>query len=306
MGRSLVPRWFAFVAALALTVAACGGAGDALPDGSPAGTGFPVEAAGVTIPAAPQRIVSASASHTEVLYAIGAGPSVVATDLFSNYPPEAERTEKIDAFNLSVEAVAALDPDLVILAFDPGGAVDALSGLGIPTLLFDPPIAIDDVYAQIATLGRATGRDDEAASLVARMRNGIERVAATRAGSETLTYYHELDPTLYSVASGTFIGSLYGLLGLESIVAATDADPLGYAQLSAEFVLDADPDFVFLADTRCCGESAATVAARPGWDQLSAVREGRVVELDDDVASRWGPRLVDFLTAVAEAVGGAS
>jgi iron complex transport system substrate-binding protein len=265
-----------------------------------------VEVGGVTIPAAPERIVSASASHTEILYEIGAGPFVIATDLFSNHPPEAEQTEKIDAFNLNVEAVAALDPDLVVLAFDPGGALDALSGLGIPTLLFDPPVTLSDVYSQVTSLGAATGHTEGAASLVAGMEDGIARVAASREGEAAFTYYHELDPTLFSVASGTFIGSLYGLLGLESIVAPSDADPLGYAQLTAEFILEADPDFIFLADTRCCGESAATVAARPGWDALSAVREGRVVELDDDIASRWGPRLVDFLTVVADAVGGSS
>jgi iron complex transport system substrate-binding protein len=295
-----------FGAAVLLLVAGCAGGEPASPeDGGPqAGAGFPVDVAGVTVPAQPERIVSASASHTEILYSIGAGGSVVATDLFSNYPPEAEETEKIDAFNLSVEAVAALDPDLVILAFDPGGAVDALSSLGIPTLLFDPPVTLSDVYSQIATVGTATGRVDEAESLAAEMEEGIERVAIP--GDRTLTYYHELDPTLFSVASGSFIGSLYGLLGLESIVAPAEADPLGYAQLTAEFILDTDPDFIFLADTRCCGESAATVAARPGWDALNAVREGRVVELDDDVASRWGPRLVEFLTVVAEAVGGSS
>lgn len=300
-------RWIALaVAVLVGSAAGCGGQA-ATPDGVPQpGAGFPVEVAGATIAAPPERIVSASASHTEILFAIGAGDSVVATDLFSNYPSQAEETEKIDAFNLSVEAVAALDPDLVILAFDPGGAVDALSGLGIPTLLFDPPVTLSDVFAQITTLGTATGRSDEAGSLAAEMEGEIERIAASREGGAAFTYYHELDPTLFSVASGTFIGSLYGLLGLESIVGPGDADALGYAQLTAEFVLDADPDFVFLADTRCCGESAATVAARPGWDALSAVREDRVVELDDDVASRWGPRLVDFLAFVAEAVGGSS
>lgn len=300
-----MPRRLVLAAALALLIAGCGGGDSAPPDETQAGAGFPVVVAGVTIPAEPQRIVSASASHTEILYAIGAGGAVVATDLFSNHPPEAEETEKIDAFNLSIEAVAALDPDLVILAFDPGGAVDALSGLGVPTLLFDPPVTLSDVYSQVTTLGTATGRAPEAAALAAEMEEGIERVAASRAGSEPLTYYHELDPTLFSVASGTFIGSLYGLLGLQSIVAPEDADALGYAQLSAEAILDADPDFIFLADTRCCGESAASLAARPGWDALSAVREGRVVELDDDIASRWGPRIVDFVTAVAEAVGGA-
>ncbi len=127
-------------------------------------------------------------------------------------------------------------------------------------------------------------------------------MASIPAFDDAPTFYHELDPTFYSVTSSTFIGEIYGLLGLVDIADAADPDGYGYPQLSAEYIIEQDPDFIFLADTKCCGQNAETVAARPGWDRLTAVEEGRIVELDDDVASRWGPRIVDLLATVAEAV----
>ena len=291
------------VCLLSLAAAACGGApGEAAATAPPEG-GFPVEVDGTLIPAAPQRIVSASASHTEILFALGAGERVVATDQFSNFPPEAEATAKLDAFNLGVEAVAALSPDLVVLSYDPGDLRAGLAALGIPTLLFAPPFDLEDVYGQVRALGTATGLEAEAEALVADTAAAVARVVSSLPPREaSLTYYYELDPTLYSLTSGTFVGGLLSLLGMESIADAADSAGTGYPQLSAEFVLAADPDFVFLADTRCCGQTPETVAARPGWATLQAVAAGRVVALDDDVASRWGPRLVELVEAVVAAV----
>jgi iron complex transport system substrate-binding protein len=120
--------------------------------------------------------------------------------------------------------------------------------------------------------------------------------------SEPPTYYHELDSSFFSVTSGTFIGQVYAMAGLENIADVAEGAETLYPQLSAEFIIDSDPDLIFLADTKCCGESLETVTARPGWDQLTAVANGDVVELDDDVASRWGPRVVDFLAIIVDEV----
>lgn len=281
---------------LTLTLAACGG------EPTPS---FPVEVEGTRIPAAPQRIVSASASHTEMLYAIGAGAEIVATDQFSDYPEPAAATSKLDAFNLGVEAVASFDPDLVILSYDPGDLQAGLTALGIPTLLLAPPTTLEDVYGQIEALGEAAGHPAEALALVAEMTEEVDRiVGAVPERPAPPTYYYELDPTFYSLTSGTFIGGLLDLLGLENIADAAD-DGTGYPQLSPEYVLAADPEFILLADTRCCEQSASTVAERPGWGALQAVSAGRVLELDDDVAQRWGPRVVELLAVVAEGVYGA-
>ncbi|HDK45551.1 MAG TPA: ABC transporter substrate-binding protein, partial [Actinobacteria bacterium] len=212
----------------------------------------------------------------------------------------------LTGFSPNVEAIAAYEPDLVVITFDPGDLVASLDSLGIPVLLEPAAASIEDVYDQIRQLGTATGHQQEALQLLDRMDSEIEltllEAAPPTSQGENLTYYFELDPTYYSVTSTTFIGQLVGMLGLENIADPADADGFGYPQLSAEYILDADPDLIFLADTKCCGQSPETVAERPGWDNLTAVAEGNVFALDDDMASRWGPRIVDFLAAIADAV----
>ena len=257
----------------------------------------------LTLASQPERIVSLSATATEMLFAMSAGSQVVAVDEFSNYPAEAPITG-LSGFQPNIEAIAEFTPDLVVIAFDPGDLATGLTALGIPTLVANAANNLDDTYDQIDLLGRLTGRDAEAAALIAEMKTRIaDIVSELPAIDGTITYYHELDPTLYTATSATFAGEIYALLGLANIADAADSSGFGYPQLSAEYLIEQDPDFIFLADTKCCAETAATLAARPGWDQLTAVSSGRVIELDDDIASRWGPRVVDyFLEMIAEAV----
>ena len=297
----------ALVAVVALVAAACGVSTPpptTVVPGDP-GVGFPVEVSGVRIEQRPTRIVSASASHTEMLYAIGAGDQVAATDVFSDYPQEAAETEKIDAFNLSVEAVAALRPDLVIISFDPGDVVAGLAAIGVPTLVFDAPASLEEAYSQMIFVGQATGHGPEAATLVAMVSGEIDAILAQVPRLDApLTYYYELDPSYFSLTSSTFIGTVFAAMGMLSIADPADAAGFGYPQLSAEFILEQDPDFVVLADIKCCSMSLQAIAERPGWSLLTAVQSGSVIELDDDIASRWGPRLIDLVAAVAaEAFG---
>lgn len=256
----------------------------------------------------PERIVSISPTATEMLFAMGAGDRVVAVDVGSDYPEQAPVSE-LDGFNPNVEAIAGYEPDLVVMSYDPGDVVDGLTALGVESLVQSAAASLDDVYAQISELGQAAGRPDEAEALAAEMRAAIDDLATGAAADGAgLTYYHELDSTYYSVTASTFVGGIYSLFGLENIADAADADgsAFGYPQLSDEYIIDADPDLIFLADTVCCGQNASTVAARPGWDGLSAIVNGNVVELNDDIASRWGPRLVDFVAAIAEALADAA
>jgi len=189
------------------------------------------------------------------------------------------------------------------MSYDPGDVASGLAALGIPVIMQFTALSIADVYDQIRTLGAATGHAAAAAELIGNMQETLSELHTELAGrAEPLTYYHELDNTLYSVTSSTFIGELYSVVGLENIADPADEAGYGFPQLSAEFLLQADPDFIFLADTKCCGQNAATAAARPGWSELSAVKAGRVIELDDDVASRWGPRIIDFLEIIVEAI----
>ena len=266
---------------------------------------FPVtvEAANgpITIEALPGRIVSLSPTATESLFAIGAGDQVVAVDDQSTYPEDAPVSD-LSGFSPNVEAIVAYDPDLVVISFDPGDLISSLDGLGIPVILQPAATTFDDVYTQIEQLGAATGHIGDAAALVANMQQDIDAAVAGAPDDVNLTYYHELDPTLYTVTSSTFIGQVYGLFGLTNIADPVDTDGYGYPQLSSEYIIDQDPDLIFLADTICCGQSPETVAARPGWDSLTAVVDGRVVPLDDDIASRWGPRLSEFVQQIAEAI----
>jgi iron complex transport system substrate-binding protein len=248
--------------------------------------------------------VSLSPTLTEMMFAIGAGDDLVAIDEYSNYPPEAlELPHELSGFEPNVEAIAGYEPDVVLISGDFTGLGDQLEPLDIE--VWDGPAAVtlDDTYAQIEGLGELTGNQEEAAAVVAEMTSAIDAIVAElpEPSSEPLTYYHELDPDLFTATSNTFIGSVYGLLGLDNVADAA-ADETDYPQLNAEFLITADPDLVFLADTICCGESGETVAARPGWETLTAVQTGAVIEMDDDIASRWGPRIVDYLASAAEAV----
>ncbi len=253
--------------------------------------------------AVPVAIISLSPTATEMLYAIGAGDQVLAVDDFSNYPVEAaEKMQGLSGFEPNVEAIAGLEPDLVVTDGTNPDLLAQLDSLGIAHWEGFAATSFDDVYAQIEQLGAATGHTAEAAGLVGRMQTEVD---AVRAGlptlDEPLTYFHELDPTYFSVTSSTFIGAVYGELGLVNIADEAGSDS-PYPQLNAEYIIDADPDLIFLACTLYCGTTAASVAERPGWEGLAAVATGGVIEMDDDIASRWGPRIVEYLQAVGEAV----
>lgn len=255
----------------------------------------------VTIAKRPERIVSLSPTATEMLYAIGAGDQVAAVDDQSNYPPEAPKTS-LSGFKPNVEAIVAAKPDLVVVGNDLDDVVSGLNKVGVPVLLQPAAVRLEDTYDQITDLGAATGNADKAGEVVQEMTRRLDELVAAAPKDTGLTYYHELDNTPYSVTSKTYLGQIYGLFGLKNIADEAPDAAGGYPKLSTEFIAKADPDLIFLADTKCCGQSAAALAERPGWSGLSAIKKGRVIELDDDIASRWGPRVVDLVQAVSEAV----
>jgi iron complex transport system substrate-binding protein len=250
----------------------------------------------------PHRIVSLSPTATETLFAIGAGKQVIAVDDQSDYPKQAPRT-KLSGFTPNVEAIAGYHPDLVVVSYDPNGLSGSLRRLGIRVLVEDAAKTLDEAYAQMNQLGRVTGHPAAARALVTRIKKRIgELVAKGTRRARGLSVYHELTPDLYTATSKTFIGQIYSLFGLKNIADPADKDGSGYPKLSAEYVVSANPDIVVLADVRCCGQSLRTVAARPGWRNVSAVRTATVVRIDDSIASRWGPRIVNFVRAVAAAL----
>jgi len=244
--------------------------------------------------AIPHRIVSLSPTVTEDLFAIGAGKQVVAVDQDSDYPKRAPRTS-LSGLSPNVEAIANYHPDLVVISYG-GPYIRQLENLGIRVV--DEPAArtIIGAYQEIKQLGRITGHPARATSLVGSMARQLRAIVASVPRSQRhLRVYDELDPTYYSATSRTFIGRIYGLFGFRNIADAADKEHTGYPQLSAEYILKANPQLVVLAD----GVKPARVAARPGWRTIAAVKDHRVVSVNEDIASRWGPRIVDFARAVA-------
>lgn len=269
--------------------------------------GFPVtvmdDLGQVTIEERPESIVSLSTVATEMLFAVGAGQQVVAVDDQSNYPPEAPMTD-LSGFTPNVEAILSYEPDLVFISYDPGELVASLDAAGVPVLSYGSAFTIDDTYRQIEAIGTATGNVDEAQILNEQIRTDLDEIVADAPEvPEGTDYYHEVENTFYTATSTTFIGQIYAMFGLENIADPADEDgsAFGFPQLSGEYIVEADPDLIFLGDV-LYGESAETVAARPGWDVMTAVQEGAIVELDSDVVSRWGPRVVDFAQSVSDAL----
>jgi iron complex transport system substrate-binding protein len=297
-------RRLALAAAL-LVVALVPAAGGTAASGATSAAPFPATVTAgngkVTVSKRPVRIVSLSPTATETLFALGAGSQVVAVDDQSDYPKSAPKTG-LSGYTPNVEAIAGYRPDLVVVAADPKDLVSALTRLGIPVLYHKPASTIPGAYQQIRQLGTVTGRGPQAARVVARMKARIAAIVAKRKPSaQGLSVYHELDPSFFSATSGTFVGRVYALFGLKNVA---DAAPGGsdYPQLSPEFIVASNPELVVLADSICCGQTAATVASRPGWTGIKAVRSRSIVRVDDSVASRWGPRLVDFVRAVGTAL----
>ena len=295
--------WLAATAATAIALTACGTTSSATPSTSTTAH-FPVtiigtNGASATIARQPKRIVSLSATATEMLFAIGAGGQVVAVDDQSNYPANAPKT-KLSGFQPSIEAIASYTPDLVVAVDDAGGLVHGLGALSIPVLIETAAKNVDESYKQIEQLGAATGHVADAATLEKTMRSDLAAIVASiPKPARQLKVYHELDDTYYSATSATFIGQVYALLGLKNIADGATASSGDYPQLSAEYIVSSSPDLIVLADTKCCHQDLGTVSARPGWSSISAVRKGQVINVDDDIASRWGPRVVEFLRALA-------
>jgi iron complex transport system substrate-binding protein len=298
--RSFVHLAVAALAALAVAVSGASA-------GSTAPGAFPVTVIGsngkVTVSKRPTRIVSLSPTATETLFAIGAGRQVVAVDDQSDFPKAAPKTS-LSGFTPNVEAIAAYRPDLVVIAYDPKGLSGALNRLGITVLHQDGAKTFKGAYQQIRQLGLVTGRESRATRLISTMRSRIAKIVAdAKKARSGLTVYHELTPDLYSATSKTFVGQVYTALGLRNIAdAVPDSFGTGYPQLSSEYVVSTSPDLIVLADTVCCGQKPSTVAGRPGWDRISAVRTGSIVRVHDSIASRWGPRLVDYFRAMSAAL----
>lgn len=251
-----------------------------------------------------QRIVSLSPTATEMLYAIGAGDQVVALDSLSTFPAEtASKVTKMSAYEPSAEAILGFTPDVVLISNDMNKITEQLTAANPEIQVWTGAAAatIDDVYKQITELGELTGHASDAAELISSMTARIAKATEGVAAPMDSSYFYELDNTLYSVTSNTFVGALLKPFGITNIADGVE-EGNDYPQLNAEAIVKGNPAVIFLADTKCCATSAAELAKRAGWADIAAVKSGNVVELDDDVASRWGPRVVDLVEQFSAAI----
>ena len=250
-----------------------------------------------------QRVVSMAPSNTEILFAIGAGNQVVGRDTLSDFPEEAKKLPDIgstfDALN--TEQIVSLEPDLVLAAeINTPEQVKQLQDLGLTVYYLKNPLTLEEMYGNLEIVAQLTGYEKEAASLIDSLKKRVavvdEKIAPI---SSRPNVFYELDATdpakPYTAGRGTFITQLIERAGGHNIAADLD----GYPQISLEQVVSADPSFIILGDARY-GVSAETIAQRPGWENLSAVKNGKVLPFNDDLVSRPGPRLVDALEALAK------
>lgn len=296
----------AALGATALLLTGCAGedsAGESGPAPS-ASEAYPVTVGNLTLERRPERIISLTPTATEMLFAIDAGPQVVAVDDQSTYPADAPKSD-LSGFKPSAEAIAAKNPDLVVLSDNLDKIVEQLTALKVPVVLTPAATTLDETYTEIGQLGMLTGHQAEASALTERMKAQLTKIVKSVPPRATpLTYYYELDPTLYSVTSKTFVGQVFAQFGMTNVADPADADGSkgGYPQLSAEALVKANPDMIFLADSKCCSQTVDTVRARKGWADVNAVKSRQIVALDDDIASRWGPRVVDLAQSIADSV----
>jgi iron complex transport system substrate-binding protein len=257
----------------------------------------------ISLPQPAVRIVSLGASNTEILFAIGAGSQIAGCDLTSDYPAGAKPLAVIADYPvLNVESIVALQPDLVLAAeiISPE-QVQSMRSLGLKVFyLANPATLPDGLFANIRTVGRLTGRTAEAEKIVSDLQHRFDSVRQqTAAAASTPLVYYELDATdpakPYTAGPGSFVDMLIGLAGGKNLGAGLSSV---WAQISAEEILHQDPDVILLGDTGY-GITVESVAARPGWKNLAAVKRGSVYAVDSNLVVRPGPRLADGLETIA-------
>jgi iron complex transport system substrate-binding protein len=257
----------------------------------------------VSLATAPRRIVTLQPSVTEIACAVDACPRVIATDDFSDYPVEVVNRPKLGSMNMSAEGVIAQQPELVLAdASTRADLIDQLGRAGVQVLVSEAK-TFDDVLGNIELIGRALGTDDAAARVVANMRTRLEAVRSrTNTISRRPRVLHELDATdpnrPFMVGPRTFIDELITLAGGTNALANS---PVSFPQVSTEQVVAADPEIITLGDA-AFGVSPADVAARPGWANVTAVKNMAIYPVDTNLVSRPGPRLVDALEEFAHII----
>ncbi len=292
----------------AFAVAACSddGNSDTSPTSTPAAAAslYPLtieqsDGVDLVLDAAPQKIVSLDASVTDILCEIGAGDRLAAVEKNANCPADGTEKPALDAFVPNLEVIASYESDLVYVSSDIDNIVEALRNVDITVLFLEVPSSLDGVLERIGEIGSIVDREADAEALVDSLSERIDAVEETVAGiEEGPRIFHELDPTYFTVSPDSFIGDFYNILKAQNIAAGGEGE---YLQLSAEVIIDRDPEVIILAD-EAAGVTVESLADRPGWDTLTAMQTGHVCLVDPDIVSRPGPTVADGLEALAACI----
>lgn len=259
----------------------------------------------VVLEAPAQAIISLAPSNTEILYGIGAGGQVIAREDFSNYPEAVLDLPSIgNTQEQNLEMIVSLQPDLVLAAdINAPEQIKAIEDLGITVFKLSNPTTLDDLYENMRIVATLTGHEAETESWIEEAQQRVLAVEETIQQAETIpTVFYELNATdpakPWTSGSGTFIDTLITMAGGENIASGMNT---AWAQFSQEELILQDPHIILLGDAMW-GISPEMVSERPGWDQITAVVDGRVLPFNDDLVSRPGPRLIDGLEALAQAI----
>jgi iron complex transport system substrate-binding protein len=259
----------------------------------------------VTLAADPERIVSLAPSNTEIACALDACDELVGVTDFDDYPPEVSEVEDVVIFaQVDIEKVVAAEPGLVLAAgneLTPTAVIDQLTEAGLTVLVLYPE-SLDEVYADIELVGQALDAQPAARELVDAMQSRVAAVEEAVAGADRPRTFYEVsifEGTIYTAGEGSFIASLIETAGGDAIT----GDPRS-TSIAIEDLVAADPELILLGDAAYDATvTPESVAARPGWSDMTAVREGRIVPMLDDVLiTRPGPRIVEGLEALARAI----
>ena len=245
----------------------------------------------------PKRIISLSPSITEILFEIGSGNQVIAVDNLSNYPNEAPISD-ISAYDPNVEAISLFNPDLVILSYNIKNLKTALKKIGIETIYLPAPLNFEDILDQIDYLGLQTGNEDKAKKLISKMKNRMKTLQKLRENEKATKIYHEIDPNYYSPSKFSFIGDIYQKLNYKNVADKADISNLGYPKLSPELIISENPDLIVLPGKD--NKYVEKVKLRPGWGYIEAVKKNNFLLTNNDIASRWGPRILNFASILVE------
>ena len=241
------------------------------------------------------RVVSLSTTHTEIIQSLEAQETLIAVDSFSevDFP-----VEVIDAYTVTAEELAPLNPDVVILAFDFNGIVEGLKNQEINYVLLPPAKNFEDVYSQIEIIGSLVKKESEAFSTTRDMKIEINRIL-DNANFGDASVYHEIGYSygIYSVNSDSLIGQIYNSLGVVNIANNTE-DPFGsgYPALTEEQVIESNPEYIIIGHSDYLNKDLST---RVGWEDINAIKNSNVYFLDENLANNWGTTTVELVEQIA-------